>query len=132
MVTGRARAEIRRYLRHAQRDEHVKLGQKILEKTFAEQGAELSEKAIGEVAKKLRLAKAEDVYADVGRGALRGREVLAAVFPELKRADKSAHQAGGPADLAPTKPISIRGLTEGIAYTLGPCCHPCRATASSA
>ena len=86
MVTGRARAEIRRYLRHAQRGEHVKFGQKILEKTFADQGAELTEKAIGEVAKKLRLAKAEDVYADVGRGALRGAEVLQAVFPELKRA----------------------------------------------
>ena len=27
VVTGRARAEIRRYLRHAQRDQHVKLGQ---------------------------------------------------------------------------------------------------------
>ena len=57
VVTGRARAEIRRYLRHAQRGEHVKLGQKILEKAFAEQGAELSEKAIGEVAKKLRLVQ---------------------------------------------------------------------------
>ena len=122
MVTGRARAEIRRYLRHAQRGEHVKFGQKILEKTFADQGAELTEKAIGEVAKKLRLAKAEDVYADVGRGALRGREVLQAVFPELKRAD-GPHQARRPADSA-SKPISIRGLTEGISYKLAQCCHP--------
>ena len=48
----------------------MKLGQKILEKIFAEQGSELSEKAIGEVAKKLRLPKAEDVYAEVGRGTL--------------------------------------------------------------
>src|ERR1700748_326327 len=86
VVTGRARAEIRRLLRHAQRGENVKFGQKILEKTFSDQGAELTEKAIGEVAKKLRLPKAEDVYADVGRGALRGIEVLQAVFPELKRA----------------------------------------------
>src|SRR5476649_2817370 len=88
VVTGRARAEIRRYLRHAQRGEHVKFGHQILERTFADQGAELSEKAIGEVAKKLRLAKADDVYADVGRGVLRGPEVLQAVFPELKRADE--------------------------------------------
>ena len=84
----------------------------------------MTEKAIEEVAKKLRLAKAEDVYADVGRGQLRGREVLAAVFPELKRADKTRIKHGGPADVAPTKPISIRGLTEGIAYALAPCCHP--------
>ncbi len=96
VVTGRARAEIRRYLRHAQRGEHVKFGQKILEKTFAEQGAELTEKAIGEVAKKLRLAKAEDVYADVGRGALRGREVLAGGVPRTEARRQGAHQAGRP------------------------------------
>ena len=118
VVTGRARAEIRRYLRHAQRGEHVKFGQKILEKTFADQGAELTEKAIGEVAKKLRLAKAEDVYADVGRGALRGTEVLQAVFPELKRGRTAAKGS------AAAHPISIRGLTEGISYKLGQCCHP--------
>ena len=118
VVTGRARAEIRRYLRHAQRGEHVKFGQKILEKTFADQGAELTEKAIGEVAKKLRLSKAEDVYADVGRGALRGTEVLQAVFPELKRARVESQGSGA------VHPISIRGLTEGISYKLAQCCHP--------
>ena len=118
VVTGRARAEIRRYLRHAQRGEHVKFGQKILEKTFADQAAELTEKAIGEVAKKLRLSKAEDVYADVGRGALRGTEVLQAVFPELKRARVESQGSGA------VHPISIRGLTEGISYKLAQCCHP--------
>jgi len=119
VVTGRARAEIRRYLRHAQRGEHVKFGRKILEKAFADESRELTDKAIEGVVKKLRLAKPEDVYADVGRGALRAHEVLQAVFPELKRAGKTAKTAGGK-----TKPISIRGLTEGIAYTLGQCCHP--------
>src|SRR5665213_693793 len=120
VVTGRARAEIRRFLRHAQRDEHVRFGRKILEKTFADEGRELTDKAIEGVARKLRLAKAEDVYADVGRGALRGHEVLQAVFPELKRAGKVAKKGAS----GEVKPISIRGLTEGISYTLGQCCHP--------
>ena len=125
VVTGRARAEIRRFLRHAQRDEHVKFGHKILEKTFADQGRELTEKAVEEVAKKLRLPRAEDVYADVGRGALRGHEVLEAVFPELKRR-KAPRKTGAAGVETPSraKPISIRGLTEGISYTLGQCCHP--------
>ena len=118
VVTGRARAEIRRFLRHAQRGEHVKFGHKILEKTFSDQGMELTDKAIGEVAKKLRLSKAEDVYADVGRGALRGVEVLQAVYPELRRADR------GRVTPKPGQAISIRGLTEGISYKLGQCCHP--------
>ena len=122
VVTGRARAEIRRYLRHAQRGEHVKFGRKILEKLFADEGQELTDKAISEVAKKLRVTKAEDVYADVGRGALRSHEVLEAVFPELKRTTEKK-QASQPSS-ASHKPISIRGLTEGISYTLGQCCHP--------
>src|SRR6201999_3030062 len=82
VVTGRARAEIRRFLRHAQRDEHVKFGRNILKKVFEDEGAELTDKAIVRVAQKLHAAKAEDVYAEVGRGALRGQEVLDAVFPE--------------------------------------------------
>jgi len=120
VVTGRARAEIRRFLRHAQRDEHVKFGRKILEKVFSDEKRELTEKAVEGVAKKLRLAKADDVFADVGRGALRPHEVLEAVFPELKNKQKIkpvAHPGDGHA-------ISIKGLTEGISYRLGQCCHP--------
>ena len=51
-----------------------------------------------------------------GRGALRGAEVLQAVFPELKRAGKVAKKPLPGA----LKPISIRGLTEGISYNLAP------------
>ncbi len=124
VVTGRARAEIRRFLRHAQRDEHVKFGRRILEKTFADDGRELTEKAIEEVAKKLRLPKADDVYADVGRGALPPHEVLQSVFPELKRAAKARIAPGGPGASGAPAPISIRGFKEGISYKLGQCCHP--------
>lgn len=124
VVTGRARAEIRRFLRHAQRGEHVNFGRKILEKTFADHGHELTAKAIGEVSKKLRLAKDEDVYAEVGRGVLHAQEVLEAVFPEIKR--DAAHKKARPhaPRASERKAISIRGLTEGISYQLGRCCHP--------
>ena len=124
VVTGRARAEIRRFLRHAQRDEHVAFGRKILEKAFADHNFELTPKAIEDVTRKLRLARDEDVYAEVGRGALRAQEVLEAVFPEIKRdpsRKKADSYAPGPGD---GTPISIRGMTEGISYKLGQCCHP--------
>jgi guanosine-3',5'-bis(diphosphate) 3'-pyrophosphohydrolase len=121
-VTGRARAEIRRFLRHAQRDEHVRFGRKILEKLFADEKRELTDKAIDEVAKKLRLQKADDVLVEVGRGQLRANEVLEAVFPELKRdPSRRALRQSPPKD---AKAISIKGLTEGISYRLGQCCHP--------
>ncbi len=121
-VTGRARFEIRRFLRYAQRDENIGFGRKILEKTFAENHRELTEKAIEEVARKLRLPKPEDLLAEIGRGQLRASEVLESVFPELKRdpSRKSLRQPSGKKG----KAISIRGLTEGISYKLGQCCHP--------
>ena len=124
VVTGRARAEIRRFLRHAQRDEHVKFGRKILEKVFADEGFEMTDKAIDGVAKKLRMSKAEDVFAEAGMGSLRGHEVLEAVFPELKRDPERRKQAAFVEPGIKRKPISIRGLKEGISYHLGHCCHP--------
>jgi guanosine-3',5'-bis(diphosphate) 3'-pyrophosphohydrolase len=122
VVTGRAKAEIKRYLRHAQHDENVRFGRKILEKAFADERAELTDKAVAGVAKKLRVAKAEDVFAEVGRGALRASEVLEAVFPELKKDPTRKQRPAFSVD--PRKAISIRGLTEGISYRLGQCCHP--------
>ncbi|HEX2592614.1 MAG TPA: bifunctional (p)ppGpp synthetase/guanosine-3',5'-bis(diphosphate) 3'-pyrophosphohydrolase, partial [Rhizomicrobium sp.] len=121
VVTGRAKAEIKRFLRHAQHDENVRFGRKILEKAFADEHAELTDKAIAGVAKKLRVAKADDVFAEVGRGALRASEVLEAVFPELKKDPTRKQRPAFSAD--PRKQISIRGLTEGISYRLGQCCH---------
>lgn len=120
-VTGRARAEIRRFLRHAQRDQQVSLGRKILEKVFSDEGFKLTDKAVEGVLRKLRLAKAEDVYAAVGRGALRADDVLQAVYPELKR-DPNRKR---PTYVEPKSTgLSIAGLTEGIGYRLGQCCHP--------
>ena len=123
VVTGRARAEIRRYLRQARRDEHANLGRKVLEKVFADEGVALTDKAIGEVAKKLRLPKPEEVYAQVGRGALRADDVLLAVYPEIKRnADRNRQKGDGARNAK--QAISIHGLTEGVSYRLGQCCHP--------
>ena len=120
-VTGRARAEIRRYLRHAQRDQQVSLGRKILDKVFADEAFQLTDKAIDGVLRKLRFARADDVYAAVGRGALRSDDVLEAVYPELRR-DPNRKR---PTYLEPQSTgVSIAGLTEGIGYRLGSCCHP--------
>ncbi len=124
VVTGRARAEIRRFLRHAERGEHVKFGRQILEKVFSDEGFQLTEKAIEGVARKLHAGKAEDVYAEVGRSSLRGHEVLEAVYPEFKRDPEKRKQAAFSEPKTKHKPISIRGLKEGISYHLGQCCHP--------
>jgi GTP diphosphokinase / guanosine-3',5'-bis(diphosphate) 3'-diphosphatase len=124
VVTGRARAEIKRYLRQTQRGEHVKFGRKILQKVFADEGFDLTDKAVDDVAKRLRLSKAEDVFADVGSGALRGSDVLLAVYPEIKEDPERRKQVMLAESPPENKPISIKGLTAGVGYRLGTCCHP--------
>ncbi len=123
VVTGRARAEIRRFVRQQQRGEHIKFGRKILEKVFADDGYKLTDKAVDEVAKKLGLTKPEDVFAQIGQGAVRPREVLEAIYPELKLDPERRKKAVLDQPVEPRR-ISIRGLTEGVAYRLGTCCHP--------
>jgi GTP pyrophosphokinase len=123
VVTGRARGEVRRFLRQQQRGEHIKLGKKILEKVFADENCALSDKAVEEVAKKLGLSKFDDVFAQVGGGSLRGREVLEAVYPELKT-DPERRKRALMEQPVEGKRISIKGLTGGIGYQLGQCCHP--------
>jgi GTP diphosphokinase / guanosine-3',5'-bis(diphosphate) 3'-diphosphatase len=124
VVTGTARNEIRRFLRQSQRGEHIKFGRKILEKIFADEGCELTDKAVDGVARKLRVSRAEDVFAEVGSGSLRGYEVLQAVYPELKQDPEKRKAAALAEPPEGARPISIRGLTPGVAYRLGTCCHP--------
>jgi GTP diphosphokinase / guanosine-3',5'-bis(diphosphate) 3'-diphosphatase len=123
VVTGRARAEIRRFIRQQQRGEHITFGRKILEKVFTDEHYNLTDKAVEGVAKKLGLSKVEDVYAQIGSGDLRGRDVLEAVYPELKQDPERRKQALLEQPVEP-KRISIRGLTGGVGYQLGSCCHP--------
>ena len=47
---------------------------------------------------------------------------MEAVYPELKRNTKRKRKAG--AEGQQPWPVSISGLTEGIGYRLGACCHP--------
>src|SRR3546814_4130071 len=46
VVTGKARACIRRFVRSQQRQEYVRLGREIVEKAFRQEGYELAEKAL--------------------------------------------------------------------------------------
>src|SRR6202000_3200465 len=52
VVTGKARSEIRKFIRTQQRTEYVNLGKAILSKTFKQENEELTDKMLEEVAEK--------------------------------------------------------------------------------
>ena len=124
VVTGKARSAIRRYLRNAERVEHQRMGRAILEKAFKDTGRDFSEKALDGILKKLKLAKADEVYALLAQGAVTAAEVLTGIFPDLKTSDTIAAWSLWATKKAKGSAIAIQGLVPGLAYNLAPCCNP--------
>jgi GTP pyrophosphokinase len=126
VVTGKARACIRRYVRSQQREQYINLGKEIIAKTFRQEGYELTEKAVKGVCKNFDCEHVEDLYAAVGEGQHTGREVLWAVFPGAKkdRAQKVVPLAKARSRAGRDHAVPIRGLIPGMAMHFAGCCHP--------
>ncbi|WEX78424.1 bifunctional (p)ppGpp synthetase/guanosine-3',5'-bis(diphosphate) 3'-pyrophosphohydrolase [Sinorhizobium numidicum] len=82
VVTGKARAAIRRATRAAVRKQYAGLGYRILERTFERAGKIFSREALKPVLHRLGQKDVEDAIAAVGRGELSSLDVLRAVFPD--------------------------------------------------
>ncbi|HEX3864652.1 MAG TPA: bifunctional (p)ppGpp synthetase/guanosine-3',5'-bis(diphosphate) 3'-pyrophosphohydrolase [Stellaceae bacterium] len=126
VVTGKARARIRRYVRTQQRAQYLDLGRAIVQKAFRQQGEDFSEKPLNPVLSQFNATTVEDLYVAVGEGLATGREVVNAAFPQ-PREDKDkvvpitrARRKGNAREMA----VPIRGLIPGMALHFAGCCHP--------
>ena len=129
VVSGRARARIRRFVRNEQRAQYISLGRAILEKVFREEEYEFTEKALQGVLQHFRQDSVDDLLAQVGQGTHTGRDVFEAVFPGHKKGHSGAtivpfKRAAIDADGALTSGVPIRGLVPGLAVHFASCCHP--------
>jgi len=133
VVSGKARARIRRFVRTQQRAQYIDLGRAILVRAFRQEGYDLTEKALEGVLKIFKAPSVDDLIADVGEGTLTGKEVVQQVYPELKaspaqHADNVVMLAHGnkPASGKRDKghAVPIKGLIPGMAMHFAGCCHP--------
>lgn len=113
-VTGKARAAIRRYLRNAEKLEHQRMGRAIPEKAFRDAGHEFSEKALSAALKKLKLVKAEEIYALIGQGVVTPIEVMKSIFPGLKVDDAALGWANWQTKRPKGEAIAIQGRCLGL------------------
>src|SRR5436309_4372348 len=126
VVTGKARARIRRFIRSQQRTQYLDLGRSIVQKAFRQGGQGFSERPLEAVLGRFHCATVEDLYVAVGQGLATGRAVVNAAFPQhhepkakvisLDRARRRAKRN----DVA----VPIRGLIPGMALHFAGCCHP--------
>ncbi|SFK13966.1 RelA/SpoT family protein [Celeribacter neptunius] len=113
VVTGRAKAAIRKSLREEDRERFVKLGRELARVAFEHVGKKASEKALATAAKQLSLAGTEELLARLGSAELTASDVVRTVYPELVRESDTidANRA-------------VLGLSEGESYNRAQCCQP--------
>ena len=129
VVTGKARAKIRRFIRLREREQYAQLGRAMLERTFKKERYELSDKALDNVLRNFRQGSIEDLCAQVGAGNIAGDAVFEAVFPSAKRKrsllDKVVPLSRARRRLSEKNAgVPIKGLIPGMAVHFAGCCHP--------
>jgi GTP pyrophosphokinase len=116
VVTGKARASIRRAVRAKEREEVEAIGRKLFDDIAGRVPAKIGRKATKAAAERLEFADEDELMYAIGSAKVTDREVMEALVP------------GSTADMpelpAQERAISIKGLTPGMGFTLAPCCHP--------
>ena len=115
--SGRARAEIRQYLRTRDFKDSVALGETFLRKAAAEAGINfemIPEEAWKTVVTENETKNRTALFANVGQGKLFAAAVVTRLVNFMRSREKTAQS---------TAAVSIRG-TEGMAVQLATCCHP--------
>ena len=117
VTTGKARAAIRRFVRHKERHENVALGRKFYDEIVKRLPAQLGTEALGHAVKRLQLPDGDALMEAIARKHLSDAQVMEALMPGAGGGDVAIVRAQREA-------ISIKGLTPGVAFKLAPCCHP--------
>ncbi|MBX6329642.1 MAG: bifunctional (p)ppGpp synthetase/guanosine-3',5'-bis(diphosphate) 3'-pyrophosphohydrolase [Pseudolabrys sp.] len=84
VVTGKARAAIRRATRAAVRAQYAGLGRRIVERLFQRAKIAYSDEKLVGALPRLARASIDDVMAAVGRGELKAADVARAMYPDYK------------------------------------------------
>jgi len=130
VVSGKARAQIRRFVRMRQREQYQDLGRQMLVKEFSKAGYAYTEKGLEGVLNRFRVPTIEDLCAEVGAGTVTARDVVTAVYPGIKTVPRLARVLptlgkGWARSRSDTKDaIPIKGLIPGMAIHYAGCCHP--------
>ena len=120
VITGKARAAIRRAVRQKERAEVADIGQKLYDEIVTRVPAKIGKKALREALKRLEMEEPEDLFYAIGAAKISDRTVMEALVPgsteDMAEEDDEWLRSG--------KSLSIRGLTPGVGYQLAECCHP--------
>ena len=117
VVTGKARAAMRRATRQAVRAQYAELGRRIVERVSQRAKRDYSDESLIGALPRLARHSIEDVFAAVGRGEMKAADVIRAMHPDYKEERTTvagAAGAGGAAGM-PQTDAGWFGLKKGKA-----------------
>jgi GTP pyrophosphokinase len=123
--TGKARSEIRHFLRTMKFDESAELGERLLAQAARQFNLSIgtvSETQWDDVIRQAEIESRAALFADIGLG----RRLAAVVARQLALAagaDITGDPSDGSAIPSASVPVVVRG-TEGMAVQMANCCHP--------
>jgi GTP pyrophosphokinase/guanosine-3',5'-bis(diphosphate) 3'-pyrophosphohydrolase len=122
VVTAKARASIRHYLKHLQHEEAIILGKRLLEKAISGQIGGLNElptERINALVSELNVQSFDDILADIGLGNRLAPLLAKRLLPDTQMPEVIDLPIKG----KDAKPLLIKG-TEGTVVSFGKCCRP--------
>jgi RelA/SpoT family (p)ppGpp synthetase len=117
VVTGKAKATLRRFVRLKEREEMIALGRKFYDEIVSRLPAPLKPDALAQAVKRLHVGDENALMEAIARRTIDDAAVAEALMPG---AEAEANSRPVPHRDA----VSIRGLTPGVAFRLADCCHP--------
>jgi GTP pyrophosphokinase len=127
VVTTKARNHINRYLRRIQREESIKIGAEILEKTLRRLKLLKRMKEIKESYELFGYHSADALLEALGNGTLTVRDIFRKVQPKeevkIEETEEESHQRFLDFARATAKGIKLQGITN-LMVTFGKCCNP--------
>ena len=119
VVTGKARAAIRRAVRAKEKQEIAAIGRQLFDQIVGHLPSKIGKKAVRDAIKRLGLASEDELMVAIGTAKLDDRQVMEALIPGSAAGLAAPEQWSGQ-----ERAISIRGLTPGVGFQLAECCHP--------
>ena len=116
VVTGKARAKIRRWVKSKEREETISLGKKIYDEIVQRLPNPPGWEAMAEALRRLHLPNDEALMEAIALKRVDDGAVMEALSP--------GSTGKGTKPLPQRTAISIKGLTPGVAFQLAECCHP--------
>ena len=125
-VTGRARSAIRRHMRMTEREEFVRLGRAAVDQVFAKADRDRTGVSLRPALDRFAQPTEDELFEQVGRGAVKALAVLESVFPGLKESERMAASARVRIEDGRSARLYVRGggLTPGVSLHFADCCSP--------